>query len=262
MYKLTPLLAVFVLFTTTGLAQEQKESTWCLRFAVVEKTRSDSENWGVWPEDATQWWQKDGKKKFRELCDSTLENADFVLAWEKKLHHQEVCDPEYSAPDYPDRSQPSYPDYSPPNYPDYSPPAQPDYSPPTYPDYSQPPYSVPSPVPPGTGTGGSVGTVCLACRSSLDTSPVETDHRQPGTGIVLASYIVSSSSSPDCRDVEEERVSVNVYRAQTAADKFMPGASMSKKEGWGGKPGKGAFQGAMKTLRKEAKKAGAAKTRQ
>jgi hypothetical protein len=103
--------------------------------------------------------------------------------------------------------------------------------------------------------GGDVGTVCLACRISL----TQTDH--PKQDIIYRNYVVSSTSSPECHGVWEERVSVNVYRAETLAGKFGPFKPIAKKEGRGGKPGKAAFQSAMKALRKEAKKAAAAKTR-
>ena len=83
MYKLTLLLAVSILSITTGSAQAQKESPCSLRFAVAEKSGSGADRWGAWPEDATKWWVKDGKKKFPELCEANREDADFVITWQR-----------------------------------------------------------------------------------------------------------------------------------------------------------------------------------
>ena len=79
MRKLVSLFAVAVFFATTVAAQDPQESPCRLRFAVAEKY----DRWGVWPDDARQWWAKDGKKKFPELCEAAFEDADFGIAWEK-----------------------------------------------------------------------------------------------------------------------------------------------------------------------------------
>ena len=79
MHKLISMFAVPVFFLTTVAAQGQQESPCGLRFAVAEK----DDGWGVWPDDARQWWAKDGKKKFPELCEAAREHADFVVAWER-----------------------------------------------------------------------------------------------------------------------------------------------------------------------------------
>ena len=84
MFKLISVLALPFLIVVPGFAQTKMESTECLRFAVVEKWGSMSENWGVWPEDATNWWREDGKKKFPELCEKSRGEADFVLVWQRK----------------------------------------------------------------------------------------------------------------------------------------------------------------------------------
>ena len=247
MFKLMSVLTLSFLFNAAGSAQTQMESTWCLRFAMVEKTDSGSENWGVWPEEANQWWQKDGKKKFREFCDSTLENADFVLAWQRKWLSKEVCDIPWEHPPDPIR----YPDPSPVGIerPEPPPVAYPDYSPPVYtpPDYSPPVYTPPVFPPP--------------ISPPPDKGPTGITPPWPGTGGVTPNYLMAPGSSSGCYEVTEERVSVNVYRAPISADKLASAKPIAKKEGRGGKPGKGAFQGAMKALRKEAKKAGARNTR-
>ena len=79
MYKLISLLALPVFFVGTVAAQGQPESPCRLRFAVAEKHGQSA----VWPDDARQWWVKDGKKKFPELCEAAFEDADFAIAWEK-----------------------------------------------------------------------------------------------------------------------------------------------------------------------------------
>ena len=79
MYKLISLLALPVFFVGTVAAQGQPESPCRLRFAVAEKHGQSA----VWPDDARQWWVKDGKKKFPELCEVAFEDADFAIAWEK-----------------------------------------------------------------------------------------------------------------------------------------------------------------------------------
>ncbi len=292
MNSLIGLLVMTFLFTPSGFAKKQKEIPCRFRFAVVEKTESGSENWAVWPEDATQWWKKDGKK-FPELCESTREKADFVLTWEKKMHHQEICD---TPPVYPD---PPTRDYSPPDY-DYGPPPQPDYPQQTYPDYSQPPYSPPASSPPNYSPPGTLppgaGIFCPDCYSppagritvggivtvtstfltvggqdsgSTGTGPTGIDRFQPAQAVGYSIYapanrtrLVSSSSSSDCREVEEERVAVNVYGPAALAGIFGPFKPVLKKEGGGSKPGKAAFRKAMKTLRKKAKKAPIAQTKQ
>ena len=82
MPKSIALLAVTLLFITTGAAQEKKESTCRFRFAVSE--RNGFGRLEAWPEDARQWWSKDGKKKFPELCEAASQEADFVIAWGRK----------------------------------------------------------------------------------------------------------------------------------------------------------------------------------
>ena len=79
MYNLILLFALPVLFVTTVAAQSQRGSACRFHFAVAEKYGQS----GVWPDDAGQWWAKDGKKKFPELCESAFEDADFAIAWEK-----------------------------------------------------------------------------------------------------------------------------------------------------------------------------------
>jgi len=82
MPKSIALLALTLLFVSTGVAQEQKRSACRFRFAVAERIGHD--RWGVWPEDARKWWSEEGKKKFPELCETTSQDADFVIAWLRK----------------------------------------------------------------------------------------------------------------------------------------------------------------------------------
>lgn len=87
-------LAITLLFALSGEARERKEYPCRLRFAVVEDSSRD--NLGVWPEDAKKWWSEEGKKKFPELCETTSQGADFVIAWLRKqsteTHSRQIRD--------------------------------------------------------------------------------------------------------------------------------------------------------------------------
>ncbi len=82
MPKSIALLAITFLLVPAGFAQEKKESMCRFRFAVAERIGLDRR--GVWPEDERKWWDKDGRKKFPELCEAASQDADFVIAWEKR----------------------------------------------------------------------------------------------------------------------------------------------------------------------------------
>lgn len=53
-----------------------------VRFAVAEAA---PRMWGRWPEDARTWWNSAGQKKFPGLCETSAEEADFVIEWRSQL---------------------------------------------------------------------------------------------------------------------------------------------------------------------------------
>jgi hypothetical protein len=85
-------LAMTFLFVPSGISQEQQETRCRVRFAVVQREDNgtfkiqpdDRDLWGQWPEDAREWWAKDGSRKFAELCEAARTDADFVVTWEKQ----------------------------------------------------------------------------------------------------------------------------------------------------------------------------------
>ena len=92
MHRLIASFVITFLFVPSGIAQEQPDTHCRGRFAVVQKQDTgtfkvqpdDRDSWGQWPEDARQWWTKDGKRKFPDLCEAAKSDAEFVVAWEKE----------------------------------------------------------------------------------------------------------------------------------------------------------------------------------
>ena len=70
------------------------------------------------------------------------------------------------------------------------------------------------------------------------------------------------SRNPVFLETRLERVPVTIYHMATASRKLMPVASISKTKIVGLKPGKPAFESALKTLRKEIQKAATTNPRQ
>ena len=92
MFRLIAVLVLSLFMIVPGFAQKEAASTWCLEFAIVEAELPSSAS-GKWPADARNWWEKDGKHKFRELCEVDRQDAGLLLVWERKWMTETISRP-------------------------------------------------------------------------------------------------------------------------------------------------------------------------
>jgi hypothetical protein len=73
------------LFGLTTLNAAQDESKCRVHFSTVAAPILTVDTRTKWRDGALWWWISEGQEKFPELCDSPIEKADYIIAWESGM---------------------------------------------------------------------------------------------------------------------------------------------------------------------------------